>query len=234
LAKCIYCGKKLSSNLFSFCLDCNNGLGKKSSKSVNTFSKFKRLIKFKDENNEIVKITEFITQNIDDKATIITNKLIQYAQRTSSIPSGALNKLVSNIDESIDNIDDSLNATVKSILEKIESSTNDPKVANAARLLAIHSPKIALIVAGIALGPGGVALTSCLSPFLGKLSESISKQLFQEVSSSNGQSQDNIGDYFQFSQIISSILGLITQQLIEQQKEQQKQQQIEQKIEQQK
>jgi hypothetical protein len=230
LLNCKYCGVKLSPYAFSFCLNCGKPIENSSQISTKIKTKFKTIIRLKNKNNDIRNLAEIITQNFDDKATIITNKLIQYAERSSSIPSDALNKLVSNIDEGLDNIDDSLDNSIHTILKKIESSTNDPKVANAARLLAIHSPKIALIAVGIALGPGGVALTSCLSPLLGKLSESLSKQLFQEVSSSDGQSQDNMGDYFQFNQIIGSVLGLITQQLIEQRKqqliEQQKQQQI--------
>jgi len=82
-----------------------------------------------------------------------------------------------------------------------------------------HSTKIALaITAGIALAPGGAMVAPIASPLVMKITEIISSQKSQQIHQTESiekhQKTNNV-NLEQYNQIISTVLGQITQQMIQ-------------------
>jgi hypothetical protein len=210
---CKYCGVKLSPYAFSFCLSCGKSIEDSSQISTKLMTKFKKIIGLKNKDKDLRNIVEIITQNFDDKTATIGDTLIRFAQRSSSIPSSAINEIATSINGSLDKV-----PSVNEVLSKIVDSANDPKVVTVSKLLMKHSPKIAVAIsAGIALAPGGVAVAPVAYPLFMKISEIVSKQISQQTSQlgSIEKPSSNSESSAQYSEIIGAVLGQVTQQIIQ-------------------
>jgi hypothetical protein len=205
---CKYCGVKLSPCAFSFCLGCGKPIDDSSQVSTKLITKFKKIIGLKNKEKDLRNIVKIITQNFDDKTETIGDTLVRFAQRSSSIPSSAINELAININGSLDKV-----PSVNEVLTKIVDSANDPKVVTVSKLLMKHSPKIAVAIsAGIALAPGGAAVAPVTYPLFMKISEIVSKQISQQTSQlcSIEKPSSNSESPAQYNEIIDTVLEQVT------------------------
>lgn len=213
LVNCKYCGTKLSPYAFSFCFLCGKTIDKNSHKSM-IFSKFKNVVRIKNKDRDERNIVEIIYQNFDEKTTTISDAVTRFAQRSSSIPSIAINELAIGIHGSLDRV-----PSVNEVLTRIVDSANDPKVVTVSKLLMKHSPKIAMAIsAGIALTPGGAVIAPVAYPLFMKISQIVSNQIIEQTSQLDSieKLSDNSENSAQYTEIIGNVLGLVTQQVIQQ------------------